>query len=189
MFIPQRTYLMHIHRRTFCPIAAKAALALGALSWLVFAPQTAFAGPTLTDLTLFNSANGSTPNSGVTLDSAGNLYGTALYGGSNGDGAVYEIAKGTGVIHDLAAFDNTNGANPYGGVTLDSSGNLFGTTAGDGSNNKGTVYEITGAATPVPEASSALSFGLLLTLSTGGLLLCARRQKGAASAQASAETE
>ena len=134
---------MHIHRRTFCAIAAtKAALALGALSWLVFAPQTAFAGPALTDLARFNSANGSTPNSGVTLDSAGNLYGTALYGGANSDGAVYEIASGTGVINDLASFNGANGSAPYSSVTLDSSGNLFGTTSAGGANNAGTVFEI-----------------------------------------------
>jgi uncharacterized repeat protein (TIGR01451 family) len=43
------------------------------------------------------SSDGSHGNSGVTLDNAGNLYGTALNGGPNDEGAVFEILPGTGL--------------------------------------------------------------------------------------------
>ena len=36
----------------------------------------------------------------------------------------------------------SNGANPFAGVTLDTNGNLFGTTLDGGPNNDGTVFEI-----------------------------------------------
>jgi uncharacterized repeat protein (TIGR03803 family) len=36
--------------------------------------------------------DGSYPSAGVVRDSQGNLYGTATYGGANGDGAVFKIA-------------------------------------------------------------------------------------------------
>ena len=70
----------------------------------------------------------------------GNLYGTTSAGGASSDGTVFELAKGSGTITTLASFNGTNGANPYAGLIMDSSGNLYGTTrrrAGDG-----TVFEL-----------------------------------------------
>ena len=145
---------MHTHRRIVSPIVTKSALALGALFGLAFAPQPAFAGLAITTLASFNITNGSTPNGGVILDSSGNLYGTTAYGGANGDGAVYEIANGTTTISDLASFNSVNGSAPYGSVTLDSSGNLFGTTSGGGANNVGTVYEIANGSSAITTLAS-----------------------------------
>ncbi len=42
----------------------------------------------------------------------------------------------------LASFNITNGANPEAGLVEDSSGNLFGTTAGGGASKDGTVFEV-----------------------------------------------
>jgi uncharacterized repeat protein (TIGR03803 family) len=42
----------------------------------------------------------------------------------------------------LVNFNGTNGANPQSNPTVDSSGNVFGTTPFGGSNNLGTVYEV-----------------------------------------------
>jgi uncharacterized repeat protein (TIGR03803 family) len=42
----------------------------------------------------------------------------------------------------LASFDVANGASPYGGVIMDGSGNLYGTTTGGGSGAFGTVFKI-----------------------------------------------
>jgi uncharacterized repeat protein (TIGR03803 family) len=101
---------------------------------------------TITTLASFNGINGAKPEAGVTLDASGNLYGTTYYGGAGGvilgDGTVFEIAKGSGTITTLASFNGANGAKPEAGVTLDASGNLFGTTDLGGSGNVGTVFEI-----------------------------------------------
>ncbi len=39
----------------------------------------------------FTGADGQSPQAGVILDSAGNVYGTTQYGGANGDGVVFEV--------------------------------------------------------------------------------------------------
>jgi len=135
---------------------------------------------TITTLAFFTGngagTNGGEPLAGVTFDSSGNLFGTTYGGGASGYGTVYEIAQGTSTITDLASFTGagTNGAYPYAGVTFDSSGNLFGTTYGGGASGAGTVYEIAGAGSPVPESSTVISFATLLGL--GGLLLRARKR-------------
>src|SRR5665213_3322839 len=91
---------------------------------------------TITTLASFNGTNGANTEAGVTLDAAGDLYGTTDGGGDSNAGTVFEIAKGSGTITTLASFNFTNGANPSAGVALDASGNLYGTT------NEGTVFKI-----------------------------------------------
>ena len=39
--------------------------------------------------------------------------------------------------------DGTDGIDPYGGLIFDRSGNLYGTTGYGGTDNAGTVFEIT----------------------------------------------
>jgi len=113
---------------------------------------------------------------GVTLDSAGNIFGTTAYGGPSTYGTVYKLAKGSSTITSLASFSGADGANPFAAVTLDSSGNLYGTTFRGGSSGGGTVFGIPGAGAPaVPEASSAISLALLLGLS--GVFLAAHKRK------------
>jgi hypothetical protein len=46
---------------------------------------------------------------------------------TRGTGTVWELAKGSGAIMALASF-NLSSQSVYGGVTLDTNGNLFGTT-------------------------------------------------------------
>ncbi|HEY2894110.1 MAG TPA: choice-of-anchor tandem repeat GloVer-containing protein, partial [Pirellulales bacterium] len=94
-----------------------------------------------TTLATFDGTNGKLPQSIVTLDASGNLYGTTPYGGASGDGTVFEIAAGSHTLTTLVTFDGTNGASPQAGLTLDASGNLYG-TAGGGANGDGTVFEI-----------------------------------------------
>jgi len=70
---------------------------------------------------------------GVILDSAGDLFGTTMYGGTNSqgtgaDGIVFELHHGANSITWRGTFLGTNGSAPNGGLQLDSSGNLFGTT-------------------------------------------------------------
>lgn len=83
-----------------------------------------------------NSGDGNSPT-GLVADKAGNLYGTTVYGGSNGCsglgcGVAFELVRGTGgkwTYKILYLFDVTNGAEPYGGLIFDSQGNLYGATS------------------------------------------------------------
>jgi uncharacterized repeat protein (TIGR03803 family) len=105
--------------------------------------EVAAGSNTITRLASFNSpANGQKPNAGVTLDASGNLYGTTSQGAANGYGAVWEVAKGSSAITALVAFSGTNGSAPEAGLTLDGSGNLYGSTNGGGANAEGSVFEI-----------------------------------------------
>lgn len=87
-------------------------------------------------------SDGYAPIAGVTVDSAGNLYGTTVYGGAFSEGTVYKLTPdGDGnwsekILHN---FDNngTDGADPYGVVILDSAGDLYGTTYYGGTNTCG----------------------------------------------------
>ena len=90
------------------------------------------------------SSDGGSPTSTLLL-SGTTLYGTASAGGGScGCGTVFgvdSIHGGENVLHTFAG--GTDGAYPYYGVTADSSGNLYGTTAAGGNANQGVVYEVT----------------------------------------------
>ncbi|HEX8816338.1 MAG TPA: choice-of-anchor tandem repeat GloVer-containing protein [Terriglobales bacterium] len=98
----------------------------------------------------FNSTNGdaSTPYGALLADSNGNLYGTSSKGGANGAGAVFELTRGTegGYTESvLYSFLNngSDGTAPWGGLVMDTSGNLWGTTSAGGSKGMGTIFELT----------------------------------------------
>lgn len=110
----------------------------------------------------FDFYNGGGPMGNLSLDSAGNLYGTASYGGNANAacdrgicGVVFELAlNSSGVWRQIRQFnfDSTNGASPYAGVVLGSAGHIFGTTyaGGDlscGSNGCGVAFGLTPTAT------------------------------------------
>lgn len=86
-------------------------------------------------------AGGSTPNSGLTADPAGNLYGTTSAGGTGNAGVVYELnASGQTVLYNFSA--KSDGGYPYGGVLTDAAGNLYGTTKGGGAAGGGVVFAL-----------------------------------------------
>jgi len=70
---------------------------------------------------------GAYPDAGVIRDSAGNLYGTTV-GGGTGFGVVYKVDTSghEKVLHSFTG--GTDGASPFAGVIRDSAGNLYGTT-------------------------------------------------------------
>ena len=88
---------------------------------------------------------------GVVMDSTGSLYGVCYAGGAFGDGWVFKLAhdNGTWTVSDLHDFSGTDGAHPYAPVTLDASGNIYGTTSSGGNLSDchgpgcGVVWEIT----------------------------------------------
>jgi uncharacterized repeat protein (TIGR03803 family) len=97
----------------------------------------------LTTLYAFKGgSDGRKPQSGLTMDATGNLYGTTYFGGGRDCGTVYKVAPdGTETL--LHAFAGSrDGANPYSGVVLDKNGNIYGTTLSGGADNNGTVYRI-----------------------------------------------
>ncbi len=79
---------------------------------------------------------------GLAIDAEGNLYGTASTGGAANQGIVYKIDP-AGNETVLYAFKGTpDGGMPSTPVTLDSAGNLYGTTSKGGAANSGTVYKL-----------------------------------------------
>ena len=102
--------------------------------------------PTGTESVLHSFGTGSdgqNPYAGLILDGSGNLYGTTYSGGTNHTGTVFKITP-TGSESVLYAFGTSpDGQNPYASLILDGAGNLYGTTAIGGTNNKGTVFKIT----------------------------------------------
>jgi uncharacterized repeat protein (TIGR03803 family) len=93
------------------------------------------------------------PVSGLFLDRAGNLFGTAVYGGSQscydfvGCGTVFELSPSSGgkwTTSLLYAFNTSSfGASPAAGLISDGSGNLYGTTQSGGTANYGVAFELT----------------------------------------------
>lgn len=79
------------------------------------------------------------------LDAAGNFYGVCTVGGANGAGTAYKLSLVQGVwkFQTLYAFKGTPDAGfPYSALSMDSSGNLYGTTYYAGANNLGSVYQL-----------------------------------------------
>ena len=88
-------------------------------------------------------ADGGNPFNGLTIDSAGNFYGSAYDGGSYGAGAVFKVTP-TGQEKAVYSFTGgTDGANPLARLIMDSAGNFYGTTYGGGAYGTGTVFELT----------------------------------------------
>jgi uncharacterized repeat protein (TIGR03803 family) len=77
----------------------------------------------------------------------GDLYSTTPSGGRYGYGAAFKISP-SGALTVLYAFTGgTDGANPYGGLTLGRDGNLYGTAKAGGSSLHGTAFSITPSGT------------------------------------------
>lgn len=98
-----------------------------------------------------DGADGSAPVGGVILDAAGNLYGVTMAGGDGpncgGCGTIFELSPTSNGWSEkiLHVFDSngTDGYFPEAGLIFDNAGNLYGTAANGGVNNKGVVFEIT----------------------------------------------
>src|SRR5262249_47037938 len=92
-----------------------------------------------TTLYVFKDGNDGTGPSYVSMvfDQAGNLYGTTTSGGPRGQGTVYKLsANPDGSWNEKVLYSfkgGSDGAVPMAGVTLDSTGNLYGTTINGGS--------------------------------------------------------
>jgi uncharacterized repeat protein (TIGR03803 family) len=98
----------------------------------------------------YDGVDGVWPTAGVVFDAAGNLYGTAQFGGTGscglmGCGIVFELSPagdGSWTEHILHQFAGPDGYQAHAGVVLDAAGNLYGTTANGGASGQGTVFEL-----------------------------------------------
>ena len=85
-------------------------------------------------------------NGALVFDSAGNIYGTTNAGGAYDNGTVFELSPKAGggwiekVLYSFN-FEAADAAYPYGGLVLDSAGNLYGTANG-GAYGRGAVFEL-----------------------------------------------
>jgi uncharacterized repeat protein (TIGR03803 family) len=92
-------------------------------------------------------ADGDQPIGGLIRDSAGNIYGTTVFGGNLscgsrlGCGTVFKL-DGAGIKKVLHRFGGLDGAYPYTALIRDSGGNLYGTTSAGGTAGHGTVYKV-----------------------------------------------
>jgi uncharacterized repeat protein (TIGR03803 family) len=93
--------------------------------------------------------DGSGPGYGnLVFDPAGNLYGTTEHGGALDQGAVFKLSPGSGGWTESVIYSFTgsnDGGTPFGGLTLDNAGNLYGTTTQGGRFANGTVFELSPA--------------------------------------------
>jgi uncharacterized repeat protein (TIGR03803 family) len=96
----------------------------------------------LSTLYIFGASGECTP-SGLTMDPAGNLYGTCFFGGLYGAGMVFKLANSGGYWTLADMYDFTGGSDgrwPVGTVALDASGNLYGVTEEGGNVTECTEY-------------------------------------------------
>ena len=101
-----------------------------------------------------NNQDGWSPNSPLTLDDGGNLYGTTLDGGIEGGGGtvfrLWPACKDLGCNQIawnktiLYRFGNCDGAGTNGGLVFDNTGNLYGTTI-EMCGHTGQAYELSPA--------------------------------------------
>jgi uncharacterized repeat protein (TIGR03803 family) len=98
-------------------------------------------------------ADGEYPESGVLVGSAGQLYGTAISGGTagflHGDGTVFELTPGAGGEWQevtITDFPFTDSGGPQSNLIADSGGNFYGTATYGGAHGYGTIYELTQSA-------------------------------------------
>jgi uncharacterized repeat protein (TIGR03803 family) len=86
--------------------------------------------------------DGSASGAEVTLDASGNIYGTTDGGGANSDGTIFKLATGGGesLLHSFGG--SGDGSTPDGAVTIESNGDMYGTTSYGGASENGGIWEL-----------------------------------------------
>jgi uncharacterized repeat protein (TIGR03803 family) len=135
-----------------CGLQGRTALMLTAIAILFMIAASLATAQTESVLLKFNGiTDGAGSQGGLVVDSAGNLYGTTIVGGS-GYGTVFEVsppsAGGAWTESVLHSFTNSpDGFYPTGPLVLDKAGNLYGATLYGGS-NYGMVFQLSPPSAP-----------------------------------------
>jgi|tagenome__1003787_1003787.scaffolds.fasta_scaffold20977768_1 uncharacterized repeat protein (TIGR03803 family) len=87
--------------------------------------------------------DGYAPNGPLTLDRAGNLYGTTPFGGQvgGGCGTIFKLSP-KGVETILYRFNGIDGCNPNANLLRDAKGNLYGAAGLGGAYNHGVIFKL-----------------------------------------------
>jgi uncharacterized repeat protein (TIGR03803 family) len=116
--------------------------------------------------------NGNAFYGGLVLDSSGSLYGTQFGGGTFNEGLAFKITPTVGVgftmttLYDFGAVGGDSDQ-PWGPLTMDLSGNLYGTSLYGGTKNLGTVFRLT-----PPTTGTGLWSNSILHSFSGGVSGC-----------------
>jgi uncharacterized repeat protein (TIGR03803 family) len=99
-----------------------------------------------------SSTDGTSPQSQVVFDAAGNLYSTTFSGGGKTNaGIVFELTPNPDGLWTEKIIHNFNemkgdGTGPWRGITLDASGILYGVTIDGGTHGRGTLFKLSPSA-------------------------------------------
>jgi uncharacterized repeat protein (TIGR03803 family) len=107
--------------------------------------------------------DGGFPQGGLVADAKGKMYGVTTSDGSGHNGVIFEVGKKSGAWVETPLYTFTGGSDggvPQAGLTIDSSGNLYGTTYQGGSGS-GVVFELS------PGKKKTWNYSVLWTF-TGG---------------------
>jgi uncharacterized repeat protein (TIGR03803 family) len=122
-------------------------------------------GWTLKTLHAFTGhTDGGCPLGDLFRNSAGDLFGTACYGGPYGFGTVYELSpplrRGDPWTETvLFGFPiDGQGQEPHGGIAFDAAGNAYGTTYAGGVQEQGVAFELSPAGAGQPWSEKVLAF-------------------------------
>ncbi|MBI4915257.1 MAG: hypothetical protein HY825_05365 [Acidobacteria bacterium] len=90
------------------------------------------------------TSGGSDPRGGLVLDGAGNLYGTTFGAGAASLGVVFALGSDGSAFQLLHSFGGgaLDGSRPWAALSIDSLGNLYGTTWRGGTADQGTVFTV-----------------------------------------------
>ncbi len=120
------------------------------------------ANGTFTLLHTFEGSDGGDPYASLVQATDGNFYGTTTSAGAHGAGTIFKItASGTlTTLYNFCAggYPCADGEAPYAGL-MQTDGNFYGTTQIGGTNNVGTVFQITPSGTLTTLHSFAVSDG------------------------------
>ena len=93
----------------------------------------------------FHLSDGEGPESPLIFDSSGNLYGTATGGGTSNTGTVFELSPSGSTWKETVLYSfgpPPDFTGPWGALTFDKKGNLYGSANAGGAHDQGGIFEL-----------------------------------------------